>query len=48
MTEELKTEVTDRLTRMREMIREELLPSPTPVRARCAECEFRNYCGDIF
>jgi len=48
MTEELKAEVSDRLTRMREMIREELLPSPTPVRARCAECEFRNYCGDIF
>ena len=48
MTEELKAEVTDRLIRMRAMIREELLPSPTSVRARCAECEFRNYCGDIF
>ncbi len=48
ITEELKEEVTNRLIRMREMIREELLPSPTPVRARCADCEFRNYCGDIF
>jgi len=48
MTNELKEEVVDRLARIREMVREELLPAPTPVRARCAECEFRNYCGDIF
>src|SRR5260370_39198656 len=48
MTEELKAEVVDRLSRIREMVREEMLPAPTPVRARCAECEFRNYCGDIF
>jgi CRISPR-associated exonuclease Cas4 len=48
ITKELKEEVADRLATIREMVREELLPPPTPVRARCAECEFRNYCGDIF
>ena len=48
MTTELKEEVAMRLAHMRELIREELLPPPTPVRARCDECEFRNYCGDIF
>ena len=48
ITQELKDEVLDRLWSMREMIREEILPPPTQVRARCAECEFRNYCGDIF
>jgi len=48
MTKELKEEAIDRLSRIREMIGEEILPPPTPVRARCAECEFRNYCGDIF
>ena len=48
ITKELKEEVAERLSRIREMIREEILPPPTPVRARCAECEFRNYCGDIF
>lgn len=48
MTNELKQEVFVRLSEMREMIHEEILPEPTPVRARCAECEFRNYCGDIF
>ncbi len=48
ITRELKQEVSERLATIREMVREELLPPPTPVRARCAECEFRNYCGDIF
>jgi len=48
ITRELKEEMTERLASIREMVREELLPPPTPVRARCAECEFRNYCGDIF
>ncbi len=48
ITEELKQEVGIRLAQIRQMVREELLPPPTPVRARCAECEFRNYCGDIF
>jgi CRISPR-associated exonuclease Cas4 len=48
MTAELKEEVPQRLAEIRSMIREELLPQPTAVRARCNECEFRNYCGDIF
>ena len=48
ITQELKNEVRQTLTAIREMVREELLPPPTPVRARCSECEFRNYCGDIF
>lgn len=48
MTAELKNEVTGRLAQIRSMIKEEMLPEPTAVRARCGECEFRNYCGDIF
>jgi CRISPR-associated exonuclease Cas4 len=48
ITKELKEEVSDRLSSMREMILDEILPPPTQMRARCAECEFRNYCGDIF
>lgn len=48
ITKELKKEVSERLASIREMVRDELLPPPTLVRARCAECEFRNYCGDIF
>ncbi|PYP90092.1 MAG: CRISPR-associated protein Cas4 [Candidatus Angelobacter sp. Gp1-AA117] len=48
ITQELKKEVAERLAMIRDMVREELLPPPTPMRARCSECEFRNYCGDIF
>lgn len=48
LTDDLKHETTDRLTRMRGMIRDGILPDPTVVRSRCEECEFRNYCGDIF
>jgi CRISPR-associated exonuclease Cas4 len=33
---------------MRRMIALQELPAPTPVRARCTACEFRNYCGDVW
>ncbi len=48
LTEQWKQETLDRLRQIRVMIREAILPPPTPVRSRCEECEFRNYCGDIF
>ncbi len=48
VTEGLKELLRARLREIRDMIREQFPPDPTPVRARCEECEFRNYCGDIF
>ncbi|MFZ5864059.1 MAG: CRISPR-associated protein Cas4 [Nitrospirota bacterium] len=48
ITEELRASVTDALDVIRTMVRDEVLPPPTPHRARCTECEYRNYCGDIF
>jgi CRISPR-associated exonuclease Cas4 len=36
------------LAEIRRVIREEEMPPPTPARARCVGCEFRNYCGDIW
>jgi CRISPR-associated exonuclease Cas4 len=48
VTDRLKELVRTRLHEIRRMIREQMLPEPTPVRARCEECEFRNYCGDVF
>jgi CRISPR-associated exonuclease Cas4 len=48
LTERLKQVVPVQLASIRRMIQEAILPEPTSVRARCAECEFRNYCGDIF
>ncbi len=48
VTERLKELVLARISSIRQMVREEILPEATPVRGRCEECEFRNYCGDIF
>jgi CRISPR-associated exonuclease Cas4 len=48
LTQQLKQETMDRLGQIRRIIQEGILPPPTPVRSRCEECEFRNYCGDIF
>jgi len=48
VTDRLKALVLARLASIRQMVQEGILPEPTPVRARCEECEFRNYCGDIF
>ncbi len=48
LTQQLKEKTFRLLTEIRQMIREAILPPPTPVRSRCEACEFRNYCGDIF
>jgi CRISPR-associated exonuclease Cas4 len=48
LTERLRDKTLAMLTEIRSMIREGMLPTPSPVRARCEDCEFRNYCGDVF
>lgn len=48
LNERLREKTFYMLGEIRLMIREGILPAPTPVRARCEDCEFRNYCGDIF
>jgi CRISPR-associated exonuclease Cas4 len=48
MTGQLKDQTVDRLVEIRSIIREGILPPATSVRGRCEECEFRNFCGDIF
>jgi CRISPR-associated exonuclease Cas4 len=48
ITPELRVETRTALREIREMIRNERMPPPTPVRARCTDCEYLNYCGDVF
>jgi CRISPR-associated exonuclease Cas4 len=43
-----KDQVIRAVAEMRRLIRDEEMPAPTPVRARCTACEFRNYCADIW
>lgn len=44
----LKEQTLGYLDDIRTMVREGLLPPATSVRGRCTDCEFRNYCGDVF
>lgn len=48
LSEADRDEVRDALAAIRRMVEREEMPMPTPVRARCAACEFQNYCRDIW
>src|SRR5207253_9119038 len=48
MTERLLSEARSALTTLHNMIEHEAFPEPTPVRARCMDCEYRNFCADVF
>jgi len=44
----LREEVSKALERMRGVLERGEFPPPTSLRARCHECEYGNFCGDIF
>lgn len=44
----LRQAVVAAVERIRKMEIEQWFPPPTPVRKRCAECEYVNYCADIW
>lgn len=48
LTEDLKKEVLITLEEIRTMILEEKMPEASVSRRRCQDCEFRNFCGDVF
>jgi CRISPR/Cas system-associated exonuclease Cas4 (RecB family) len=48
MTDLLLDEAKTSIQTMSEIITLERFPDPTPVRARCTDCEYRNFCGDVF
>lgn len=48
LTDHLKGEALCVLDQARDMILSQRVPDPTAVRARCPDCEYRNYCGDVF
>lgn len=35
------------IERIRQMVKSEALPEPTRHIGRCADCEFKNFCGDV-
>jgi CRISPR-associated exonuclease Cas4 len=48
MTDTLLSECRAALSAMQAMIAREEFPPPTTVRARCTDCEYRNFCADVF
>jgi CRISPR-associated exonuclease Cas4 len=44
----LRRRVADAVAAINNMRESQELPPPTPVRTRCAECEYANFCGDIW
>jgi CRISPR-associated exonuclease Cas4 len=48
MTGELKEECVTTLGEIRRMIEGERFPEPPAQRAKCADCEYQNYCRDIW
>lgn len=45
---DLRGRVQQTVEAIQELREREELPGPTTVRGRCVECEYANYCGDIW
>lgn len=48
ITADLRARVRDAVMRIHEMAEGQECPEATSVVARCRECEFANYCGDVW
>jgi CRISPR-associated exonuclease Cas4 len=48
ITAAMRAQVRKVLAGLRAAVRDERLPRPTPHRKRCAGCEYRRFCGDVF
>ena len=48
LTPELRASVASAVAAIRELDASLVFPDPTPVRARCEECEFANFCADVW
>lgn len=48
VTEQLRQAVKTAIADIRKTGDAQLCPEPAPVRGRCVECEFANYCADVW
>ena len=48
ISEEMRAGVRRAVAGIREMAEKQILPEATEVRGRCVECEYANYCGDVW
>jgi len=47
ITETLRRKTLDAIYQIRHMLSYEQMPTPTPQRGKCVECEFRRFCADV-
>lgn len=43
-----RQKVLDAIDQIRTTIKEQEIPEPTPHRARCEDCEYQNFCADVW
>lgn len=48
LTQSLREQTFSVLKQARALVVRQEFPDPTPVRARCVQCVYRNFCGDVF
>ncbi len=48
LTRELLQGCADAMAEIRAMIQKERFPAPPSQRAKCVDCEYQNYCRDIW
>jgi len=48
ISDQLRSEVRGALSGIYKMIQTETFPEATSARARCTDCEYRNFCADVF
>ncbi len=48
VTEKMRAQVREIVGAVRQMKAREEMPEATAVRGRCVECEYANYCGDVW
>jgi CRISPR-associated exonuclease Cas4 len=46
--ENFKLNVKQAIFEITELIRKETMPNPTKTRSKCYDCEYKNYCNDIW
>ena len=48
ITQELRQRVRAAISGIRRIASQQIFPDRTPIRGRCSECEYGNYCSDIW
>ena len=43
-----RVRICEMVSEIRRSMETEVLPAPTAVRGRCRECEYQNFCGDVW